>query len=64
MGIRVFLAGSTLLRAACGNHRTARGRDEAEVAGGDHAAIYLDHCVVRWLMELIGFPAKHSTGMR
>ena len=27
-------------------------------AGGDHAAIYLEHCVVRWLMELIGFPSR------
>ncbi|HUA17469.1 MAG TPA: pyridoxal-dependent decarboxylase [Bryobacteraceae bacterium] len=32
-------------------------------AGGDHAAIYLEHCAVRWLMELVGFPAERSTGM-
>ena len=32
-------------------------------AGGDHAAIYLEHCTVRWLMELIGFPAKGSAGL-
>ena len=25
-------------------------------AGGDHAAIYLERCAVRWLMELVGFP--------
>ena len=27
-------------------------------AGGDHAAIYVEHCVVRWLMELIDFPDR------
>lgn len=32
-------------------------------AGGDHAAIYLEHCVVRWLMELIDFPTEGSTGL-
>jgi aromatic-L-amino-acid/L-tryptophan decarboxylase len=32
-------------------------------AGGDHAAIYLEHCVIRWMMELIGFPTENSTGM-
>lgn len=32
-------------------------------AGGDHAAIYLEHCVVRWLMELLGFPTQKSTGL-
>ncbi len=32
-------------------------------AGGDHAAIYVEHCTVRWLMELIGFPFKGSTGL-
>ena len=32
-------------------------------AGGDHAAIYLEHCTVRWLMELIGFPVEGSTGL-
>ncbi|GHO91030.1 amino acid decarboxylase [Reticulibacter mediterranei] len=32
-------------------------------AGGDHAAIYLEHCVVRWLMELLDFPSEHSTGL-
>ena len=31
-------------------------------AGGDHAAIYLEHCVVRWLMELIDFPVEDSAG--
>src|SRR4051812_35886557 len=32
-------------------------------AGGDHAAIYLERCVVRWLMELVGFPVKGSMGL-
>jgi len=32
-------------------------------AGGDHAAIYLEHCVIRWLMELIGFPTGGSAGI-
>ncbi|HTR34604.1 MAG TPA: aminotransferase class V-fold PLP-dependent enzyme [Bryobacteraceae bacterium] len=32
-------------------------------AGGDHAAIYLEHCAVRWLMELVGFPMEQSIGM-
>jgi glutamate/tyrosine decarboxylase-like PLP-dependent enzyme len=32
-------------------------------AGGDHAAIYLEHCAVRWLMELIGFPVGGSMGI-
>ena len=32
-------------------------------AGGDHAAIYVEHCAVRWLMELIDFPAEGSAGI-
>lgn len=32
-------------------------------AGGDHAAIYLEHCVVRWLMQLLGFPLEGSAGL-
>src|SRR6266487_2362839 len=32
-------------------------------AGGDHAAIYLEHCVVRWLMELIDIPIEGSAGI-
>jgi glutamate/tyrosine decarboxylase-like PLP-dependent enzyme len=32
-------------------------------AGGDHAAIYLERAVVRWLMELVGFPAAGSLGL-
>jgi glutamate/tyrosine decarboxylase-like PLP-dependent enzyme len=32
-------------------------------AGGDHAAIYLERCAVRWLMELVGFPAAGSMGL-
>ena len=27
------------------------------VAGGNHAAVYVEHAVVRWLGELLGFPA-------
>jgi glutamate/tyrosine decarboxylase-like PLP-dependent enzyme len=32
-------------------------------AGGDHAAIYLERVTVRWLMELMGFPAEGSMGI-
>jgi glutamate/tyrosine decarboxylase-like PLP-dependent enzyme len=32
-------------------------------AGGDHAAIYLEHCVIRWLMQLLGFPIDGSAGL-
>src|SRR5271170_2379256 len=32
-------------------------------AGGDHAAIYLEHCVIRWLMDLLGFPVDGSYGL-
>jgi glutamate/tyrosine decarboxylase-like PLP-dependent enzyme len=32
-------------------------------AGGDHAAIYLERCAVRWLMELVGFPVEGSMGI-
>jgi len=32
-------------------------------AGGDHAAIYLERCAVRWLMELLGFPVEGSFGL-
>lgn len=32
-------------------------------AGGDHAAIYLERAVVRWLMELLGFPTGESIGL-
>lgn len=32
-------------------------------AGGDHAAIYLEHAVVRWLMELLSFPTENSGGL-
>src|SRR6266478_7657891 len=32
-------------------------------AGGDHAAIYVERCAVRWLMELIGFPTEDSMGL-
>ncbi len=32
-------------------------------AGGDHAAIYLERCAVRWLMELVGFPTDAEGAM-
>ena len=32
-------------------------------AGGDHAAIYLEHCVIRWLMELTAYPTEKSMGI-
>ena len=32
-------------------------------AGGDHAGVYLERCVVRWLMELVGFPTVGSMGL-
>jgi aromatic-L-amino-acid/L-tryptophan decarboxylase len=32
-------------------------------AGGDHAAIYLERCAVRWLMELVGYPTTTSMGL-
>src|SRR6266852_7981793 len=32
-------------------------------AGSDHAAIYVEHCVVRWLMELIDYPTEGSAGL-
>ena len=32
-------------------------------AGGDHAAIYLERCVTRWLMELVSFPVAGSMGL-
>jgi aromatic-L-amino-acid/L-tryptophan decarboxylase len=33
------------------------------VAGGDHAATYLERAVVRWMMELVGFPRDGSMGL-
>lgn len=35
----------------------------ASCAGGDHGAIYVEHAVVRWLMELVGFPTEGSYGL-
>jgi aromatic-L-amino-acid/L-tryptophan decarboxylase len=32
-------------------------------AGGDHGAIYLERCCVRWLMELVGFATRESMGL-
>lgn len=36
---------------------------DPSVAGGDHAAVYLERAVVRWLMELVGFPVAGSMGL-
>jgi aromatic-L-amino-acid/L-tryptophan decarboxylase len=32
-------------------------------AGGDHAAIYLEHCAIRWIKELMDFPLDSSYGL-
>lgn len=32
-------------------------------AGGDHAAIYLERTVIRWIMTLVGFPTAGSMGL-
>jgi aromatic-L-amino-acid/L-tryptophan decarboxylase len=32
-------------------------------AGGNYAAIYVERAVIRWLMELIGFPQEGSDGV-
>ncbi|HKX18832.1 MAG TPA: pyridoxal-dependent decarboxylase [bacterium] len=32
-------------------------------AGGDHAAIYLERCAVRWLAELLGYPLEGGMGL-
>jgi glutamate/tyrosine decarboxylase-like PLP-dependent enzyme len=32
-------------------------------AGGDHAAIYLERAVTRWLAELVGFPLESGMGL-
>jgi aromatic-L-amino-acid decarboxylase len=32
-------------------------------AGGDHAAVYLEHCVIRCLTGLLGFPGEGSYGL-
>jgi glutamate/tyrosine decarboxylase-like PLP-dependent enzyme len=32
-------------------------------AGGDHAAIYLERCAVRWLAELLGYPVEGGMGL-
>src|ERR1700684_3399644 len=32
-------------------------------AGGNYAAIYVEQAAIRWLMELIGFPADGSDGV-
>ncbi|MDQ3696125.1 MAG: pyridoxal-dependent decarboxylase [Chloroflexota bacterium] len=33
------------------------------VAGGDHAAVYVERAAVRWLAELVGFLAAESMGL-
>jgi aromatic-L-amino-acid/L-tryptophan decarboxylase len=33
------------------------------VAGGNHAAVYVEHQVLRWFKELIGFPTEGSAGL-
>ena len=35
----------------------------ASVAGGDHAAVYVERAAVGWLMDLIGFPRDGSMGL-
>ena len=40
----------------------AAGMDPS-CAGGDHAAVYLERCVLHWLMELVGFPTAGSMGL-
>lgn len=32
-------------------------------AGGDHAGVLVERCVLRWLMELVGFPTDGSMGI-
>jgi aromatic-L-amino-acid decarboxylase len=32
----------------------------SSVAGGDHAATYVEHAVVSWIREMMGFPAKSA----
>lgn len=32
-------------------------------AGGDQAAVYVERCAVRWLMEMVGFPTAGSMGL-
>lgn len=32
-------------------------------AGGDHAAIYLERCAVRWLAEVLGYPIAGGMGL-
>lgn len=32
-------------------------------AGGDHTAIYLERCAVRWLAELLGYPVEGGMGL-
>ena len=48
-----------------GNYHRNPGRgDESQLRRRDHAAIYLEHCVVRWLMQpLLGFPTEGSAGL-
>lgn len=36
---------------------------DASVAGGDHAAVYLERAVTRWLAELVGYPLGNGMGL-
>ena len=36
---------------------------DPSVAGGDHAAVYVERCAVRWLAELVGFPTEDGIGL-
>lgn len=33
------------------------------VAGGNHAAVYVEHQVIRWVKEMLGFPEDGSMGL-
>jgi aromatic-L-amino-acid/L-tryptophan decarboxylase len=33
------------------------------VAGGDHSAVHLERCAVRWLAELVGYPHRPGGGL-
>lgn len=36
---------------------------DPSVAGGDHAAVYLERAVTRWLAELVGYPLDGGMGL-
>ena len=39
------------------------GAMNPSVAGGDHAAVYVERAAVRWLMEMVGYPTDGSIGL-